>query len=185
MLCMYYNTCFKKVPMTQELLDFQYFKANQLHSIDFNTGEISAKGGRWGKHLYINIGNKNPDGYIRVWCNGHLRMKHRLIYFLYHGVIPELGYEIDHIDRVRDNNSIGNLRILSKAANNVAPQKIKKKHFSVEVITKVCELLQNTALSDEIIAKETGVSRASVRQIKTRTKRQKIASSYSWIHRGY
>jgi hypothetical protein len=171
--------------MNQELIDFQHFKEHQLHSIDYQTGEIIAKGGKGGNRIYKDIGSKNLDGYVRLWCNGHLRMKHRLVYFLYHGVIPQIGEEIDHIDRVRDNNCVENLRIVTKSVNNTGTVFIKKKQFSTEVIKKACELLQNTSLSDLVIAEQTGMSRSSVRQIKTRTKRQTIASAYSWLHRGY
>lgn len=171
--------------MNQEHLDYQYFKENQLHSVDFKTGEITTIGGKGGKRIYNDIGSLNKDGYVRLWCNRHLRMKHRLVYFLYYGVVPNNGDEIDHIDKVRNNNCIGNLRIVSKSVNNTGSTYIKKRQFSIEVIKKVCELLQETSLSDLVIAEKTGVSRGTVRDIKIRKKRQKISHMYVWNHRGY
>ena len=73
-----------------ELADFQYFKQHQLANVDFLTGQIDvyAKANITNKHsplkgtakIYVrkDVGSKNPDGYIRLWCDNKLRMKHRL-----------------------------------------------------------------------------------------------------------
>lgn len=171
--------------MSQEMKDFQHFKDHQLDSVDFSSGIINAKGGRWGNRFYPNIGSPNPDGYIRLWCGKNLRMKHRLIFFLAYGVLPKQGEEIDHIDKNRSNNSLANLCIASKRLNNKGSLNRKIGRFSEEVIRKVCELLQNTDLSDQNIATQTGVTRATVRDIKCRRSRQAISANYSWVHRGY
>ena len=171
--------------MTQELQDFMYFRDHQLHSINFADGIINVIGGRYKNTIYQDIGSKNPDGYVRVWCNGKLRMKHRLIYFLYHGELPNDGEEIDHYDNIRWHNGISNLRILTKSLNNTACNNRKIGRFSVDKIHQICTLLQNTLDSDEIIASITGASRATVRDIKTRRSRKGISQNYSWEHRGY
>ena len=171
--------------MTQELRDFMYFQTHQLHSIDFTNGIINAIGGKKKSILYQDIGSKNPDGYVRVWCNGKLRMKHRLIYFLYHNELPNSGEEIDHYDNIRWHNGISNLRILTKALNNTACKNRKIGRFTTDKIHQVCELLQNTSKSDEVIASIAKVSRATVRDIKTRRSRVNISQNYSWSHRGY
>lgn len=171
--------------MNQETQDFLYFKEHQLVSVDFTTGLIVAKGGRWGSHIYHDVGSENPDGYIRLWCNGKLRMKHRLIFFLAFGVLPKPGEEIDHIDKVRSNNCLSNLCIATKRINNTGSSNRKVGRFKPEEIHKICQLLQDTDLADASIAKQTGATRATVRDIKTRRSRQSIASAYSWPHRGY
>lgn len=171
--------------MNQELEDFKHFKAKQLVSIDFATGIIVAKGGRWGNHIYYDVGSKNSDGYIRLWCNGSLRMKHRLVFFLAYGVIPTAGKEIDHIDKNRSNNSLSNLCIAVKRLNNTGSLNRKIGRFTKEEVHAACLLLQNTDLSDELIAKQTGMTRATIRDIKCRRSRQNISASYSWTHRGY
>lgn len=173
--------------MNQELKDFRYFQNNQLYAIDYATGCIDVIGGRWKSHIYKNIGSLNPDGYERVWCNKRLRMKHRLIYFLYHGHLPQDDEEIDHYDNNRNNNSINNLRILSKSANNssCSNRKFGRQRTKAE-IQKICELLQNTNLSDQAIADQVKyVTRATVRDIKIRRSRKSISQTYSWPHRGY
>ena len=171
--------------MGQEEIDFQHFKEHQLVSIDFCTGVINAKGGRWGSHIYQDVGSQSPDGYVRLWCNGRLRMKHRLIFFLGHGCLPQPGQEIDHIDKVRSNNALSNLRMVTKSVNNTGSLNRKIGRFTEEEIRKVCALLQDTDLSDGAIAQATGATRATVRDIKCRRSRHAIAASYSWSHRGY
>ena len=171
--------------MTQEQLDFEYFRDQQLHFIDFTTGAITAKGGRWGNTLYQDIGSLNPDGYERLWCNRRLRMKHRLIYFLYHGELPDKGEELDHYNSIRNSNGISNLRILTKSQNNTACANRKIGRFTKAHIHAVCCMLQNTNKSDEDIANDLDVSRPTVRDIKTRRSRKTIGSQYSWEHRGY
>lgn len=171
--------------MLQEQKDFEYFRDNQLHSVDFITGTITAKGGRWGNHLYLDVGSTNPDGYVRLWCNRKLRMFHRLMYFLYHGELPGLGEEIDHFNNVRDNNYISNLRVLTKSKNNTACVNRKIGRFTTEKITQVCRLLQDTDYSDQVIANQSGITRATVRDIKTRRSRTGISKAYVWAHRGY
>lgn len=176
----------KEISMSKELNDFKYFRDNQLHSINFSTGEITAKGGRWGNHLYQDVGSMNPDGYVRLWCNKQLRMKHRLIYFLYHNELPSTGEEMDHFDNVRNNNGISNLRVLTKTLNNTACANRKfGKQFAESDIHIVCKMLQDTKKSDQDIADFMKISRGTVRDIKVRRSRQSISQHYSWIHRGY
>ena len=172
--------------MNQEINDFKYFRDEQLYCVDFATGVISAKGGRWGNTIYLDIGSTNHDGYVRLWCNGKLRMKHRLLYFLYHGELPCKGEEIDHYNSIRDCNEISNLRVLTKSLNNTACVSRKIGRRTPAQIHEVCRLLQDTSLSDEVIANTLGyVTRATVRDIKTRRSRKAIGSLYIWLHRGY
>jgi hypothetical protein len=171
--------------MNQELVDFQYFKKSQLYKIDFLTGMIDTHAVRDAR-IFKNVGSKNEDGYIRIWCNNKLRMKHRLIYFLYHNELPKEGEELDHFNSIRDHNYISNLQILTKSKNNTACANRKfGKQFTEELIHFVCKLLSMTYLSDTAIAEETGVSRGTVRDIKVRRSRQSIAQNYSWLHREY
>lgn len=175
--------------MNQELIDFQYFIDNQLHMFDASTGQLDTKfrnnqGNYTDARIFTDIGSKNEDGYVRVWTNGKLRMKHRLVYFIVHGVLPDEGHEIDHIDDDRANNRPNNLRILSKAKNNTGCTNRKfGKQLSDQQVHVICNLLQNTELSDLDIANQVGRSRGTVRDIKTRRTRTLISKNYSWNHR--
>jgi hypothetical protein len=47
---------------------------------------------------------------------GKLYLVHRIIYEMHHGPIPE-DRDIDHINRFRDDNRIGNLRLATRSEN--------------------------------------------------------------------
>jgi hypothetical protein len=55
------------------------------------------------------------DDYIGVWFAGVPHLAHRIAWLLHYGAFPE-GM-IDHINRVRDDNRIENLRIISRSGN--------------------------------------------------------------------
>tara|TARA_A100001201_G_scaffold126849_1_gene111399 strand:+ start:86 stop:577 length:492 start_codon:yes stop_codon:yes gene_type:complete len=56
--------------------------------------------------------------YVRINVDGISYTKHRLVYQYHHGNLTEEDI-IDHIDRDPGNNSIENLRIVSKSINNL------------------------------------------------------------------
>lgn len=181
-----------------ELELFQYFKDNQLYGVDYLTGTIDVHVPianqhlkKQGKAVVHNVGSRNEDGYIRIWCGSKvdasigrkLKMRHRLIYFLYHGFIDE-DLEIDHIDRVRGNDSILNLRAVSRKANcSNTKATVVRNTYDVSIILNVCQLLQDTTHSDLTIAKMVGLSRNYVRDIKKRRRQTTVSKCYSWEHR--
>ena len=159
--------------MTQEEIDFQYFRDNQLVSVDFNTGVINTKGSNILKYYY-NVGSLNHDGYIRVWCNKTLRMKHRLLFWLYHNYLPE---EIDHINRVRSDNAITNLQASNRNHNN--QDKICKsfKRLTAKDVHEICELLVE-GYTITYIAKAFSRSRVHIKNIKTKRHWSEISDNY-------
>ena len=54
-------------------------------------------------------------GYRNISLFGRTYLEHQLIWFIYYGVWP--SGQIDHINQVRDDNRIANLRDVSKADN--------------------------------------------------------------------
>ena len=84
---------------------------------------------RWGVQSHLNgkeAGGYDKDGYRRLRLNGHLMFTHRVIYFMHHGVWPE---QIDHINRIKDDNRIENLRGCTSSQNRM--NVINKKNESV------------------------------------------------------
>ena len=60
-------------------------------------------------------GNVNNRGYVKIMVDGTLYAAHRLAWFWAHGEWPD--GEIDHMNRCPGDNRIGNLRVVTAAAN--------------------------------------------------------------------
>lgn len=65
---------------------------------------------------------RDYKGYVKVGIFGVVVLAHRLIWFYAHGYWPE--EQIDHINHVRDDNRIANLRECTNAENrqNIRPE---------------------------------------------------------------
>ena len=64
------------------------------------------------------IGSKNSKGYTYVTINGKQWLRHKLVWFIFIGKIPE-GYEIDHIVPVKNGgtDALSNLRLVTHKEN--------------------------------------------------------------------
>jgi len=60
-------------------------------------------------------GTMHSDGYVTVRVDNYIYKAHRLAWFYEYGFFPP--NEIDHINRVRDDNRITNLRLATKSEN--------------------------------------------------------------------
>lgn len=61
-------------------------------------------------------GYMKDDGYMRVRCRGGQYYVHRIIWEMHNGPIPK-GMEVDHVNHVRTDNRIENLRLVSRLEN--------------------------------------------------------------------
>ena len=61
-------------------------------------------------------GTPTSNGYIKVRCKEGNFYAHRIIWEMHNGPIPN-GMEIDHINRVRDDNRIENLQLITHKQN--------------------------------------------------------------------
>lgn len=68
----------------------------------------------------------NKDGYLRLNTKMGMVSVHRLVYETFVGEIPQ-GYQIDHINTIRDDNRLENLRCVTRTENNNNPLTIKHK----------------------------------------------------------
>lgn len=160
--------------MNQEELNFIYFKENQLYFVDFNLGIIDTKSIN-NSRIFKNVGSLNSDGYQRIWCNSKLRMKHRLIYWLYHNKLPK---EIDHIDGNRNNNSIFNLKEVDRKENTTnKKQKRTFKQLTNKQVHEICKMLINNCSITEI-ANKFNRSRCQIKAIKLKKYWSKISDLY-------
>lgn len=62
------------------------------------------------------VGTKHHSGYLQTQVDKKLYMVHRIIWEIFNGEIP-LKMEIDHINHIRDDNRIENLRLVTKQDN--------------------------------------------------------------------
>lgn len=62
-------------------------------------------------------GYKMKTGYLSVSSNLKSQLVHRIIWEMHHGKIPD-GMQIDHINHIRDDNRIENLRLVSNQENH-------------------------------------------------------------------
>ncbi len=80
--------------------------------------------------LNIPIISKDKDGYLRLQLKGKTHKQHRLSFLIYHKYLPLYPqYEIDHDNRIKDDNRILNLRIAS-AVQNGSNQGLSKANTS-------------------------------------------------------
>lgn len=83
----------------------------------------------WKEHFYYHDGKLfwartnvvagyiHGSGYVRVGLQGKSYAAYRIIYELHYGPI-ECGYEVDHINHIRHDNRIENLRLVTHQQNN-------------------------------------------------------------------
>lgn len=59
----------------------------------------------------------NKRGYMQVMVRGKTYKLHRIIYEMVNGPIPS-GLQIDHINHIKDDNRLVNLRLVDQSANS-------------------------------------------------------------------
>ena len=89
-----------------------------LHELfDYNDGQLIWKVDRGTYKIKGRIINtKSSHGYIIVGINNRRYYVHRLIYMYFNGSTN--GKQIDHINRIRDDNRIENLRLVTHQENH-------------------------------------------------------------------
>lgn len=112
--------------------------ASELHkylSYDQYTGALKWKEAKGGKASGDVAGAKKKDGYLNVQINSHSMACHRVAWAMHYGEWPN-GL-IDHINRVRHDNRISNLRIVT-CNENAKNKKIHKNNkHGLKGVTKL------------------------------------------------
>ena len=97
----------------------------ELLDYDAQSGIVRWKSDRLsGEHKSVVVcvageeaGGLTFDGYKRIGLDFGQYLLHRIIWLYVHGSFPPSNCEIDHIDGNKSNNSINNLRIVSRSQN--------------------------------------------------------------------
>lgn len=95
--------------------ELDFAKANSIFKYNPDTGIITYKISRGCKAAGFEAGYLHRTGYIQIEVNGKAYLAHRLAWLLYWGSWPKEN--IDHINRVKTDNRICNLRDCSQKVN--------------------------------------------------------------------
>lgn len=88
----------------------------ELLNYDETTGIFTWKKSRRGVKINIPLGCSNGFGYLRITVLNKSYYAHRLAWFYVHKKMPT--YEIDHINGLKNDNRICNLRELTRQGNS-------------------------------------------------------------------
>lgn len=93
-------------------------KWDEIFDYDHDTGELRWKVKPCDKVRCGDIaGSKSNKGYLQVGYKGKQYRAHRIVYEMVHGSIP-VGMQIDHKNRVKDDNRLENLRLATNLENS-------------------------------------------------------------------
>lgn len=70
-------------------------------------------------------GHNHARGYVRIRVNGKMYFAHRLVWIMHFGDIPD-GLQIDHINCIKNDNRIENLRLASSSINTQNKRSARK-----------------------------------------------------------
>ena len=113
-------------------------RANELFKYEPETGMLIRKvtTGNNRFHAGTTAGCSSPDGYLRVRADKVLYMVHRVCYLLAYGSLPD-DMQVDHINHVRNDNRLVNLRFVTHGGN-MRNKSVSSKNTSG--VTGVCFL---------------------------------------------
>lgn len=119
-----------KIPSV--VLDEQYIRSRL--SYDPDTGDFTwISRGAWSP---VRVGQKagglTGTGYVEIGLGGILVKAHRLAFLFMTGEFPPIGTDVDHINRIRNDNRWSNLRCCTRSENchngvNGKPQVSKRR----------------------------------------------------------
>lgn len=111
------------IELTQDLLhEFFDYKDGHLY------WKIRKPGVRFGKPA----GFLDSGGYINMGINNKTYLAHRIIYLYHHGYIDDT-LEIDHINGIRNDNHIENLRLVTRQENRFNLNQVKGYYWNKNI----------------------------------------------------
>jgi HNH endonuclease len=119
------------------MLTQEYLK--EILNCDPETGIIIWKINKRGRGAKIGklAGHINDSGYSVIMINRKYYRAHHLIWLYVHGVLPEK--ELDHINRIRNDNRISNLREATRSQNARNSIGHKDSHSGIKGVRKIVD----------------------------------------------
>lgn len=74
-----------------------------------------------GRKAGVPAGNIDASsaGYVRIHVGGKRHQAHRLAWRFYYGAFPSVEMDIDHVNGIRSDNRISNLRLATRSQNAI------------------------------------------------------------------
>lgn len=106
-------------------------RLHQALSYDPLSGQFRWKVGR-GKRFKAGdlAGSVNSNGYIAICIDGHRHYAHRLAWFHCFGKWPEGNLQVDHINGIKSDNRLSNLRPVTPSQNKQNTHKPRRDNAS-------------------------------------------------------
>lgn len=83
---------------------------------DYHDGDLYYKEHSNNDLIGRKAGHSAPNGYRHISIKGQDYDQHRMIFMFHNGIIPH-GFHVDHVDRIKANNRIDNLRLVTPSEN--------------------------------------------------------------------
>ena len=99
--------------MAKKTLTQEYVRQHLDYSPE--TGELRWKVRKNGRTVGVAVGSSDTDNYTTTTIDRKIYLNHRIIWLWVYGYFPE--NQIDHINRVRSDNRLSNLREVSRICN--------------------------------------------------------------------
>jgi hypothetical protein len=80
---------------------------------------------RWGYFVVNEIAGTKSHGYITIGVQNNVIFAHRLAFLFMTGRLPKRGTDVDHINKIKDDNRWENLRLATRGQNNINSGKPK------------------------------------------------------------
>lgn len=114
------DTCTNVV---SNMITFTHAELSEVFHYDPTTGNITYKVDTMRKSIGDIATMRHNEGYLMMQIGGKQYLAHRIAWFLHHGDWPT--GQIDHVDHVRTNNAISNLRDVVSRDNQLNTSKKK------------------------------------------------------------
>ena len=99
---------------------------------EYTDGKLIRKISKGNTKAGSSIGNFRKDGYLQAEINRHKYLLHRLIYIYHYGTAPKY---IDHINGIKSDNKIENLRSATYSENNRNAKRRKNSSSGVKNVS--------------------------------------------------